>query len=67
MKNFRRQPKKRSRARTFDELETAFYGLVLKHNQLSQSHMALERKVGAVEHYVDAATRTYCFVDDRWL
>ena len=46
MKNvsIRRQPKKRSRARTFDELETAFYNLVQKHNILSKEHRDLQTK-----------------------
>jgi len=60
MKNFRRQPKKRSRARTFDELESAFYGLVLKHNQLLQSHRKLELNVAFLESKVnDLEPREY--------
>ena len=44
MKNVRRQPKKRSRARTFDELEYAFYDLVQKHNLLNESHRELQKR-----------------------
>ena len=49
MKNFRRQLKKRSRAQTFDELETAFYDLVKNHNSLVKKCTRMQRDIYALE------------------
>lgn len=45
MKNFRRKMKKNTRAKTFDELEKAFFDLAQKHNILYNSHRRLEQKL----------------------
>jgi len=59
MKNVRRKLKKRSRAQNFGELEEAFFGLVQKHNALSESHRKLEKKVGRQRQQI-AASRDDC-------
>ena len=65
MKIVRRKLKKRNRAHNFDELETSFFGLVQKHNDLVKAHSILrqrfDQEVAGLKRQVnDIEPRYYC-------